>query len=93
MEEKNRYNDIEQALDANNLDAVWEKLEEARQSDGETATYFYLLGKAHMKKSEWGKAMSGFLKAEELNPDSPARECRLMLNDIMAFYNKDMYNQ
>ncbi len=93
MEEKNRYKDIEQALASNSMEKVWEMLEEVKRSEGETAAYFYLLGKAHMKKSEWGKAMSGFLKAEELDPQSPARECRAMLNDIMAFYNKDMYNQ
>ncbi len=46
-----------------------------------------------MKQSAWTKAISSFLKAEELEPEGPAKECRLMLIDIMEFYNKDMFNQ
>ena len=47
----------------------------------------------YMKQSAWTKAISSFLKAEELEPEGPAKECRLMLIDIMEFYNKDMFNQ
>ncbi|MBQ9569657.1 MAG: tetratricopeptide repeat protein [Alloprevotella sp.] len=46
-----------------------------------------------MKRSAWGEAISLFLQSEALDPDGPAREAREMLDDIMAFYNKDMYNQ
>ena len=38
-------------------------------------------------------AVNSYLAAEALDPESPAAEARAMLNDIFAFYNKDMYNQ
>lgn len=59
----------------------------------EAATLHTLQGKAFMKQSRWADAMSSFLKAEAIDPKGPARECRLMLLDIMEFYNKDMFNQ
>ncbi len=57
------------------------------------ATLHYLIGRARMKQGRWGDAISAFLKAESADPDGPAREAREMLDDILAFYNKDMYNQ
>ncbi|MBO6189664.1 MAG: tetratricopeptide repeat protein [Alloprevotella sp.] len=57
------------------------------------ATLHYLIGRARMKQGRWGDAISAFLKAEAADPDGPAREAREMLDDILAFYNKDMYNQ
>ena len=29
----------------------------------------------------------------EINPDSPAKNAYSIANDILDFYNKDMYNQ
>lgn len=60
----------------------------------------YWEGRCRMKEGDWGGAMSSFMKAElmtaegmELVPVKRAGECRKMLEEIMAFYNKDMYNQ
>jgi len=54
---------------------------------------YYLLGNAHRKKGDWQGAISNYLQAMELNPDSPARAAYEMANDILDFFNKDMYNQ
>lgn len=62
-------------------------------NDLERARALYRDGQAAMKRSAWGEAISLFLQSEALDPDGPAREVREMLDDIMAFYNKDMYNQ
>lgn len=59
----------------------------------ENARMFCLKGKAHMKQSDWHKAQSAFLHADELQPNGPAAQYLSMLTDIMDFYNKDMYNQ
>lgn len=84
---------IYDALAANNPLEAHRLTSIAMERDGENATLHYLQGRAFMKESDWGRAISSFKRAEELDPDSPARECRLMLNDIMDFFNKDMYNQ
>lgn len=53
----------------------------------------YLKGLAHMKYSDWKKALDCFMQSQELDAEGPAVEARQMLTDIMNFYNKDMFNQ
>lgn len=81
------------ALEANDTQRAHQLLLAALGEDEDNAVLHYLQGKAYMKQSDWGRAMSSFLRAEEADPESPARQCRQMLTDIMDFYNKDMYNQ
>jgi hypothetical protein len=40
----------------------------------------------------WHEAINNYIQAIALDPDSPAVEAKRMLDDIMAFYCKDMYN-
>ena len=44
------------------------------------------------KQGQWHEAINCYLQAIELDPDSPAVEAKRMLDDILAFYNKDAYN-
>lgn len=53
---------------------------------------FYLMGNAYRKMGDFQMAMDYYAKAIEENPDSPAVEARKVLQGIMSFYNKDMYN-
>ena len=57
------------------------------------AGLFYLLGNAWRKKGDWQKAINNYLEAVHLDPASPARQALEIANEILAFYNKDMYNQ
>ena len=54
---------------------------------------FYLLGNAWRKMGNWQMAMNGYLEAVHLNPASPAAQALEIANEILDFYNKDMYNQ
>lgn len=56
-------------------------------------TLFYLLGNAWRKKGNWQMAMNNYLEAVHLNPESPAQQALDIANEILDFYNKDMYNQ
>lgn len=87
------FQPILDALTANNAAEAHQLIRIAMSKNENSATLYYLQGKAYMKQSNWGQAISCFKHAEEIDPHSPARECRLMLDDIMDFYNKDMYNQ
>lgn len=94
MAKTDNYQDILSAIDTNSIDKAQLLIDNMlRTTEHPTADLLYLQGKLCMKQSDWGNAISYFLKSEELNPNGPARQCRLMLNDILAFYNKDMYNQ
>ncbi len=54
---------------------------------------FYLLGNAWRKKGNWQMAMNNYLEAIHLNPESPAAQALEIAEEILSFYNKDMYNQ
>lgn len=59
----------------------------------ETAYAYYLLGNAYRKQGNWQQAMNHYQEAISLDPDSPAKDARNMIVDILDFYNKDMFNQ
>ena len=57
-----------------------------------SAEEWYQKGNEARKLSQWHEAINCYIRAIELDPDSPAVEAKHMLDDIMAFYCKDMYN-
>lgn len=87
------YQRIKQNIDLCCPHAALELVDEFLQSHGNDANLYYLKGNAYMKLGNWPQAINCFLHAEELDQDSPAVEARKMLQNIMEFYNKDMYNQ
>ena len=85
---------IKALLDDNDADEAIALLESYRSSGGPMDdTLYYLLGNAWRKKGNWQMAMNNYLEALEINPDSPARQALAIANEILDFYNKDMYNQ
>lgn len=57
-----------------------------------TAEDYYRAGNACRRTGDWQGAINNYLAAVELDPDSPAGEAKRMLDDILGYYNKDMYN-
>ena len=50
-------------------------------------------GRTEMRRqSRWGEAINSYTRAIELDPDSPAVTAKRMLEDIMNYYCKDLYN-
>ena len=56
------------------------------------AEELYRKGNDHRKAGSFHEAINCYIEAIKLDPDSPAVEAKQMLDDIMAFYCKDMYN-
>ncbi len=54
---------------------------------------YYLLGKVYHKQHDWKNAIENYQHAVYLNSSSPAREVLELVNDILMFYNKDIYGQ
>ena len=50
---------------------------------------YYKQGNECRKRGNFGEAINCYIKAIELDPDSPAVEAKAMLEDILNFYNKD----
>ncbi|WP_455623499.1 tetratricopeptide repeat protein [Parabacteroides sp.] len=53
---------------------------------------WFLRGKAHYKLGNVRLALNSYLRAIEINPESPARAAYDMAIKVLDFYNKDMYN-
>ena len=56
------------------------------------AEELYRKGNDYRKAGCFHEAINCYIEASRLDPDSPAVEAKKMLDDIMAFYCKDMYN-
>ena len=63
-----------------------------RSEEFANAQEYYEQGNAYRKQGNWQEAINCYLKAIELDPESPAVEAKQMLDDIMNFYHKDYYN-
>ena len=57
-----------------------------------TAEQWYQQGNEARRAGQWHEAINCYIQAAELDPESPAVEAKRMLDNIMAFYCKDMYN-
>ena len=57
-----------------------------------TADEYYKLGNEYRRKGGWKKAIDNYMEAIALDPNSPATEAKRMLDDILAYRCKDMYN-
>ena len=50
------------------------------------------MGNRFRREGNWQEAINNYIAAIALDPDSPAVEAKRMLEDILNYYNKDMYN-
>ena len=57
-----------------------------------TAEEYYNLGNEYRKQGNWQMAINNYLEAMALDPESPAKEAKEMLDQILSFYHKDYYN-
>lgn len=57
-----------------------------------SAEEWYRKGCEHRRCGEFGEALSCYLEAIALDPDSPAVVAKQMLDEQYAFYYKDLYN-
>lgn len=81
-------------LAADKADEAIGLLNDFRDGGGEMDDeLFYFLGNAWRKKGNWQMAMNNYLEAIHLNPESPAKQALDIANEILDFFNKDMYNQ
>lgn len=57
-----------------------------------TAEDFYIIGNDFRRQGNWQEALNNYIEAIKLDPDSPAVEAKRMLDEILGYYCKDMYN-
>ena len=85
---------LKELINQGNVERAILQLDEILQTDfPEKDEAYYLRGNAYRKQSNWQQALNNYQYAIDLNPDSPARQARNMVMDILNFFHKDMYNQ
>lgn len=57
-----------------------------------TSEEFYREGNEHYKRGNLSAALQSYMEAIRLDAHSPAVEAKKMVEDIMNFYCKDLYN-
>jgi len=57
-----------------------------------TADEYYKKGNDYRRKGDWKHAIDNYLEAIAIDPNSPAVEAKKMLDDILDYYCKDIYN-
>lgn len=57
-----------------------------------TADEYYRQGNAYRQKADWQHAIECYLEAISIDPQSPAVQAKQMLDSILSYYCKDMYN-
>ncbi len=58
----------------------------------EEAERFYQEGNRYRQQSDWQHALECYNQAIALNPASPAVKAKEMLDNILNYYCKEMYN-
>lgn len=83
---------IKLLINENKTDEAIRLLTEYIEKYPESDEAYFLLGNTYRKLGEIRLALNNYLKAIELNPDSPAKTAYDAQIKILDFYNKDMYN-
>lgn len=56
------------------------------------AQAYYLRGNAYRQQGNMRQAMNSYLEAMELEPEGPAAQAYRTIQEILDFYNHDLYN-
>ncbi len=59
---------------------------------GATAMALYLRGNAYRQNGDWRRAMNDYLAAIDLDPDGPATLAYRQAQEVLNFYDHDLYN-
>ena len=57
-----------------------------------TADQYYRRGNDYRQRGDWQHAIDCYLEAISLDPESPAVHAKQMLDNILGYYCKDIYN-
>ena len=86
------YKIIKSLIEDNKNEEAIGRLEAIIAKDDKQEKAYYLLGNIYRKKQDWANAVNSYVKAIDINPESPAVQSKEMCIDVLKFYNTDMYN-
>ncbi len=84
--------EIRQLIDENKLEPALTRIEGQLIDHPHDDNAYYLRGVIYWKQGNWKLTIENYLRAIELNPDSPAQQAYHAVMEIINFSNPDMYN-
>ena len=72
--------------------AYRQRLDQMIESDPENAKYYIERGEWHYRHNEWGAALNDFQRAVKIDPECEAKNYIDLIQEILAFRYKDIYN-
>lgn len=84
--------EINRLISENELEQALVLLDERLAGNAQDDAAYYLKGTLFWKQGNWKMAIENYLKATEINPESPARQAYEMVMEIINFSNPDLYN-
>lgn len=85
--------DIKRLLSEKKFQEAEEQLKLYIEGNPNDEAAHFLMGNLHRKREDWEKALNEYQAAMDINPESPARMAYDAIQEVLAFYNKDMFNQ
>ncbi|MGN0214510.1 MAG: tol-pal system YbgF family protein [Muribaculaceae bacterium] len=55
-------------------------------------TAYFLLGNAYRQKGDWRMAINSYNRSVQINPDGQAATALQAANEVLDFFNHDLYN-
>lgn len=83
---------INRLIAENNLEKAIAYIDEWLSNHSKDDKAYYLKGLVFWKQGNWKLTIENYLKAIEINPNSPAKQAYEMVMDIINFSNPDLYN-
>lgn len=83
---------IKLLIEKNELEEALIQLDAAIERDRSDDELFFLRGNVYRKQNQWKQSLDDYCTAVEINPSSPAAFAYDAVQQILEFYNKDMYN-
>ena len=72
--------------------AAVDELASAHIDSATMAMAYYLRGNAYRQQGDMRQAMNSYLASMELDPDGPAAQAYRTIQEILNFYDHDLYN-
>ena len=84
--------DIKLILDGNDVEMAINALSEYINNNPTSDEAYFMRGNAYRRLNDWKNAINNYCEAMSINPDSPATEAYNAIQEILGFYNTDLYN-
>jgi cytochrome c-type biogenesis protein CcmH/NrfG len=84
--------EIGRLLEGDKVERAIEELKRYIAANPKSDKAYFMLGNSYRRKNDWKNAMTNYCEAIAINPKSPAVEAYRQAEEILNFYNHDLYN-